>query len=129
MNSTINTGSDSKPLVYARSIAQAMEKYLEAADTSVHWVQPSSDETSWGPPKLRWPTDDVLFAVTIEQGMNEGTKVSVSYRTGYRTEPQCLLSIKLLCGTEKAFSEAVHVHRFLHSLDLQNYVESEGFKA
>lgn len=125
MNSTTQDSGHCGPVVYARSVAKALEKYLEAADTSVHWVQPDSAETTYGPPKLRWPTGDVLFAIAIEPGMNEGTKVNVSYREAYRSESHPLLCIKLLCGTERAFAQAVHVHRFLAALELEQHAEKE----
>jgi len=125
MNSIPQDSALRGPVVYARTVANALEKYLEAADTSVHWVQPDSAETSYGPPKLLWPTGDVLFAISIEPGMNEGTKVNVSYREAYRGQSQPLLCIKLLCGTERAFEQAVHVHRFLAALELEQYAEKE----
>ncbi len=112
------------PVLYVRTIADVLCRHLEAANTTVHWAVPAGGETSWGPPKLVWP-DEPDLGYFIEEGANEGMKVSVIHQADRRDQATQLqlITIKFLCSRKTVFAEAVHVAEFFATMDVQKMLE------
>ena len=100
----------------AQTVAEALEKKLVAADTSIHWVTVIGEANSWNKPKVVWPVEpEPMFGTMVHDGGSEGTMVLV-YAFASRYEPQNvtpLLRIKMLGGRKKVGSELHLIMEFL----------------
>lgn len=104
--------------LYVRTIAEALTKHLEAANTSVHWAQAAGPETPWGSPKMTWPKEPFI-GYLIQEGNNEGTTLQIVQRPDlYGREPNVpLITVKFLSGMKRVFEEAVHAMDFINQMD------------
>lgn len=118
------TGSSKKSPIFARKIADALERYLEAADTSVHWVTAIGDASSFKAPTAIWPEGDFSVRICVSEGASEGSRIEVMYEVN-REPFECLplLRVKTLAGMKRAFEEAFHVYQFMNALDLDLFRE------
>ncbi len=112
--------------LYVRTIADALEKHLEAANTSVHWAQAAGDETPWGAPKLTWP-DDACIGYLIHDGNNEGTILKIVHRPDlYGREAVIpLITVKFLRCMKSVFQECVHAMEFINQMDTQGMLAKQ----
>lgn len=108
-----------KKIVFARSIAHVLEKYLLEADTSIHWVSVVG-EGSYYSPSMEWDDrDDTELGISIYRGSSEGTLVDVIAMRNGTSLP--VLRCKFLAGSARATLEASHIFSFLKSLDLAQH--------
>lgn len=122
--SSEKTGSQNKSPIFARKIADALERYLEAANTSVHWVTATGDASSFKAPTAIWPEGDFAVRICVSEGSSEGSRIEVMYEVNREPfESLPLLRVKTLSGIKRAFEEAFHVYEFMSALDLDLYRE------
>lgn len=120
----VTTNKD-KPVIFARRIADALERHLMKADTSVHWVVATGDEPSYRAPTAVWPEGDLAFRICVFEGVNEGSRIEVLHEANEAPFNYIsLLRVKTLSGIKRAFPEAVHVHDFLNDLNPELYREA-----
>ncbi|MBV7541942.1 hypothetical protein [Acidovorax sp. sic0104] len=119
-----------KQPVFVRAIADALERYLAKAETSVHWVCASGDANSWQRPVATWPEEEFLPVVAVMDGANEGSRIEVLFEPTRKSGVyKPLLRVKTLSGMRRAFEEAVHVHTFLRELDLDALREKSDLRS
>lgn len=107
------------------TVAEALERHLIAADTSVHWVRAKGEDT-WAPEKTLWPRD-LCACYVIQQGCSEGTIVRVMHQPNRydASDLHELLTIKLLTAGPKAYVEAAQVSQFIDRLDEAALLQSQ----
>ncbi len=109
---------DAEVTLYAGTVADALERHLNEAGTSVHWVRAVGEESSWAPSRVTWPSDPAL-SYQVQQGLSEGSLVYVMLQLDPR-EPAAvrrLLTVKLLCAGAKAYAECALISAFLDKLN------------
>ena len=108
-----------KKVVYARSVAYALEKYLSEADTSIHWVSVVG-EGSYYSPSMEWDCrDDTEIGINIYRGSSEGTLVDVAALRDGTSIP--VLRCKFLTGSVRATVESSHIFSFLKYFDVTQH--------
>lgn len=103
-------------VLYARTVADQLERHLEKASTSIHWAQAAGGETTYGPPKLVWPRSPSL-AYSFDEGSNEGVIMTVSDLQSGLNSWTPLLKLKFLGAMRSVMAEAVHVAEYLTAMD------------
>lgn len=123
--SSETTVSPKKSPIFARKIADALERHLEAAETSVHWVTAIGDASSFKAPTALWPEGDFSVRICVSEGASEGSRIEVMYEVN-REPFECLplLRVKTLSGMKRAFEEAFHVYQFMSALDVNLFREA-----
>lgn len=122
--------AESAPVLYVRTVADALERHLEKANTHVHWARPDGRETSWGPPQLVWPKDPSL-GYMLQHGHSEGTLLRVMHQQDRydAATQQPLIVVKFLCGFGTASVDMKTVYDFLESLDVaQLLIQQEAIR-
>ncbi|MFN9476599.1 hypothetical protein [Acidovorax sp.] len=105
-------------VLYARTVANQLERHLERANTSIHWAQAAGSETSYGPPKVVWPRSPRL-GYSFDEGNNEGVIMTVSdLRSGLDSWTP-LLKLKFLGGMRSVMAEGGIVAEYLRGMDTQ----------
>lgn len=113
-----------EPVLYVRTVADSLERYLEASDTSVHWAQAAGAEVSYGPPKLVWPKNAWL-CYSFDEGSSEGVIVTVSNQPARNEGLVELIKIKFLRSMKSVLVEATHVVDFFNQLDERQILKTQ----
>lgn len=125
MNSTATTASTAKKPLYARTVADALEKHLGSLpDSSVYWAVVAGEEKSYGPPKMIWP-DSPNLGYYFDHGSNEGTILTVMHQPGpYDREKLVpLIAVKFLREMKSVLREAADAIAFLDDLTVPHLLE------
>ena len=107
-----------KPL-FARTVARALTKVLEAANTSIHWINVVGESSLDDNPTLLWPIEtDPMFNVMVQFGWSEGTLLYVyAQDSRYRPEKVVpLLQIKMLGSMRTVCADVPIVMNFLDQI-------------
>lgn len=100
--------------VWARHVAHAMEKKLNASDSPFHWAK-STDEGYKKPPTVSWPSDP-WYVYQVGEGSNEGLIVEVFHRTAQDNQEK-LLTVKFLTSIKAAGACLTAVTEFLENFN------------
>lgn len=110
----------SKKYLLARTVAQAMTRFLERNETSIHWVQVIGEDSLVTKPSKAWPVvNDPMFNLMIQDGWSEGMLVYI-YAQVDRYKPEevvPVLRIKMLAGRKGVFSELPLIFAFLDQIE------------
>jgi hypothetical protein len=116
-----------KETLYASTVADALERHLVEADTSVHWVKAPGEEIGWGLSRLDWPKDPAICFL-FQEGLSEGSLVHVMQQLNPRAPIalQLLLTVKLLRVGKAAFEDAAVVRQFIEGMDVQKLLAEQS---
>ncbi|OBY87070.1 hypothetical protein ACM14_02785 [Delftia sp. JD2] len=110
----------------ATVVADALERYLIAAATSVHWVTAPGVDARWLRSSVDWPdAPDISFLV--DEDTSEGTLVYVMHHIN-RRDPSALLrllTVKFLLKGKAAYAEASTMREFFMNMDAQKLVAEQ----
>lgn len=111
----------------ASTVADALERYLIAANTSVHWVTAPGKYAVWGASSVDWPKEPKI-SVMVQEGPSEGTLVQVMHQLSARDPAavQRLLTVKFLRKGKLAFEDASALHGFFESMDVQKLLVEQS---
>lgn len=113
--------------IYARTVAEALEKHLGSLeDSSIYWVTTTFDDNC-KPNKILWPKED-QYGYLIYDGCNEGIKIEVTVEQliDGKFQHNSYLTCKFLCGMSKAFTEAARVREFMDSTNFTAMAQTQA---
>ncbi len=112
--------------VYARRIAAQLESYMEGHENcSIHWAK-ANEKEPFHAPALKWPESDADIGYLVKRGYSEGCLIYVVNQPECRnpSRQDILITIKVICGLQRATEEVEIVQRFIEALDLDQYRET-----
>lgn len=119
MNSPLQPVTPVRKPLFARTVARALTKVLEVANTSIHYGNVVGESSIDRNPTLLWPIEtDPMFNVMVQFGWSEGTLLYV-YAQDSRYKPQNvvpILQIKMLGSLRTVCADVPIVMEFLDQI-------------